>query len=76
MNQKLKNPDYDCDFLLNEVALESPLFKANLLSLLKDIDQDNQTDEIWMGTLNVEGKETQVKLVITQEPKNFIDENS
>jgi len=76
MTKKLKNPDYDCDFLLNEVAIESPLFKANLVSLLEDIDQDNQTNEIWMGTLNVEGKQTQVKLVVTQDSKNFIDENN
>lgn len=75
MEDKLKNPDYDGDFLLNEVASQSPLFKQLLLSLIEDVESVGDIEEAaWLGTLKINGLESQIKLVVTQDSNNFVDE--
>lgn len=70
----LNNPEYD-EQLMQEIGEESAIFCNNLISLVKDVDNENPTSEMWLGTLNINGKHTQVKLVVTQETSNHIDEN-
>jgi len=79
MAHNLKNPDYydDNDFLIKQIAKESPLFNSYIQEALKDTDSDYPTTQIWLGTLQL-GKDkaaTQINLTITQEAKHFIDEN-
>jgi hypothetical protein len=67
---ELNNPDYDMKFIMQKIADESPTFKKELGWLLRDTDSEFPTNELWLGTL----ENKQIKLVITQESKNFIDE--
>jgi len=78
MKNTLKNTDYDDQqFLVKQIAKESPLFNSYIQEALKDTDSDYPTNEIWLGTLKIgKGKvSTQVNLTITQDTKRFIDEN-
>jgi len=72
--QPLSNPDYD-EQIMQKIANESATFRNNLIGLVKDTDNEHPTNEMWLGTLNINGKHTQVKIVVTQEIKNLIDEN-
>ena len=78
MAHNLKHPDYydDNDFLIKQIAKESPLFNSYIQQALQDVDEEYPTNQIWLGTLQL-GKdkvETQINLTITQEAKHFIDE--
>lgn len=70
------NPEYEDDFLIKQIANESPTFKAYLLDLISDTDSEHKTNELWLGTLLLgENKSvTQIKLSVSQEIKNFVDE--
>ena len=70
----LSNPDYD-EQVLQKMANESVIFRNNVTGLVKDTNNEHPTNEMWLGTLNIDGKHTQVKLVVTQESSNHIDEN-
>jgi len=70
----LNNPEYD-EQIMQEIGEESAIFCNNLISLVKEIDNELPTVEMWLGTLNINGKHTQVKLVVTQETEKMIDEN-
>lgn len=77
MSHNLKNSEYDDDFLIKQIAKESPLFNAYIQQALKDTDHEFPTNQIWLGTLQL-GKDkvsTQINLTITQEGSQFIDEN-
>lgn len=78
MAHNLKNSDYDDhNFLVEQIAKESPIFNSYIQGMLKDVDSKFPTNEVWLGTLQL-GKEkvpTQIKLMISQESKHFIDEN-
>ena len=72
----LSNVDYD-EQVMQKIASESPTFTALLEGLVKDTDNEYPTNEAWLGTLAL-GKDkthTQVKLVVTQDINNTIDEN-
>lgn len=73
---ELSNPDYDEDFLVKQIANESPTFKAYLLDLIKDTDSEHKTNELWLGTLLLgENKSTtQINLSVTQDTNKFVDE--
>ncbi len=77
MKHDLKNPDYDFEFLVEQIAKESPTFKSYIQSALLDTDSEFPTNEIWLGTLKSgkDNSKTQIKLTVTQEHKHFIDEN-
>jgi len=72
----LINPDYD-EQVMQQIANESETFRTLLTGLVKDTDKEYPTNEAWLGTLALgENKtHTQIKLVVTQEPSNTIDEN-
>ena len=70
----LSNPNYDMDFIMQKIADESPTFKKYLESLINDTDRDFPTNELWLGTLDLDST-TQMKLTVSQEPQHFIDEN-
>jgi hypothetical protein len=78
MAHNLKHPDYyDDDFLIKQIAKESPLFNSYIQAALKETDSEYPTNQIWLGTLQL-GKDkvaTQINLTVTQEGKHFIDEN-
>lgn len=78
MAHNLRNPEYDDqNFLIEQIAKESPLFSSYLQEALKDVDSEYPTSQIWLGTLQL-GKNkipTQINLTITQEAEHFIDEN-
>ena len=72
----LNNPEYD-EQLMQQIANESPTFKALLEGMIIDTDSEYPTNQAWLGTLAL-GKDkthTQVKLVVTQDINNTIDEN-
>lgn len=72
----LTNPEYD-EQVMQQIASESDTFRVLLEGLVQDTDSELPTNEVWLGTLALgnEKKHTQVKLVVTQETKNLIDEN-
>lgn len=77
MAHNLKNTEYDDDFLIKQIAKESPLFNSYIQQALTETDSECPTNQLWLGTLQL-GKNkvaTQVNLTITQEAKHFIDEN-
>ena len=69
------NPDYDGPQTMQLMAKQSDLFNAVLSGLVFDTDSDYPTNQAWLGTINKNGKATQVKLVVTQEPEQLIDED-
>jgi len=69
------NPDYDGPQTMQLMAEQSDLFNAVLSGLVSDTDSDYPTNQAWLGTININGKATQVKLVVTQEPEQLIDED-
>lgn len=73
--KNFNNPEYDFEQLMELIAKESPTFASILEGLVKDTDDEYPTNETWLGTLKKDGKPLQVKLAITQEQRNFIDEN-
>ena len=77
MTHDLSNSEYgEDDFLVKQIAQESPLFNSYLQAALNDVDAEFPTEEIWLGTLQLgRGKiPTQIKLTISQDFKHFIDE--
>ena len=74
----LSNPEYDMTFFMQRIAEESPTFRKQLESLLKDTDKEFPTNELWLGSLNIGPSKTytQIKLTVTQEQAQFIDENN
>jgi len=74
-DQLLNNSDYDELQRIQIISNRSDLFKSILIGLLQDTDNDFKSNQAWLGTLNLSGNTTQVKLVVTQEPNAFIDEN-
>ncbi len=72
----LDNPEYD-EQVMQKIASESPTFKALAEGLVTDTNDEYPTNEVWLGTLALgeENKHTQIKLVVTQEANNLIDEN-
>jgi hypothetical protein len=72
----LENSEYD-EQAMQKIASESVLFKALLEGLVVDTSAEYPTNELWLGTLSLgrEGIHTQVKLVVTQDINNKIDEN-
>lgn len=72
----LDNPDYS-EQVMQQIASESETFRIILEGLVKDIDNEYPTSEMWLGTLDkgVNSKHTQVKLVVTNEIDKLIDEN-
>ncbi len=72
----LDNDDYN-NMLVTEIADQSDLFSTYVQSAVAQIDSEFPTEEIWLGTLDT-GKEkahTQIKIVVTRDPKQFVDEN-
>ncbi|NRA69374.1 MAG: hypothetical protein HRU24_00025 [Gammaproteobacteria bacterium] len=74
MSHNLKNSEYDDDFMIKQIAMESTLFNRYVQDALREVDKQYPTTEIWLGTLRVGGVETQINLTITQETRRFIDE--
>lgn len=72
----LTNPEYD-EQVMQQIASESETFRILLEDMIQDTDSELPTNEAWLGTLALgnEKTHTQVKLVVTQETKNLIDEN-
>jgi hypothetical protein len=74
----LNNPEYDDEVMLMlQIAKESETFRVLLEGMIKDTDSQYHTNQVWLGTLAL-GKDkthTQVKLVVTQDINNTIDEN-
>tara|TARA_R110002050_G_scaffold79646_6_gene170237 strand:+ start:370 stop:603 length:234 start_codon:yes stop_codon:yes gene_type:complete len=75
-NSILNNPEYD-EQVMQQIASESETFRHLLEGMVKDTDSELPTNEAWLGTLSLGKKKahTQIKLVVTQETKNLIDEN-
>ena len=72
----LSNPEYD-EQVMQQIAKESETFRVLLEGMVKDTDSEYPTNQAWLGTLAL-GKDkthTQVKLVVTQDINNTIDEN-
>ena len=69
------HPDYDDSQTMQTIANESETFSSIVNELANYTDEEFQTNEAWLGTLEIDGKRTQVKLVVTQSPDNLIDEN-
>jgi hypothetical protein len=69
------NPDYD-EQVMQRIAEESETFRCLLQGLVDDTGNQYPTNQAWLGTLSLgENKVcTQVKLVVTQETVNLIDE--
>lgn len=69
------HPDYDSgELLLNDCANESPVFESLVNSLAEDMNCPfTVTMKAWLGTLQINGKDCQVQLVITSD--ELIDEN-
>lgn len=72
----LENPDYD-EQVMQQIAKESETFRILLEGLVSDTDINYPTSEAWLGTLALgsDKTRTQIKLVVTQETQNMIDEN-
>ncbi len=72
----LTNPEYD-EQVMQQIANESETFRILLEGMVQDTDSELPTNDAWLGTLALgnEKTHTQVKLVVTQETKNLIDEN-
>lgn len=75
MISELRNPDYDSVFIMEEIATHSELFKGLLLGLVNDTNNEYPTNSAWLGTLNHNDQITQIKLTVTQEPEQMIDED-
>ncbi|KTG21992.1 hypothetical protein AUR67_00500 [Pseudoalteromonas sp. XI10] len=71
---RFDNPEYDGDQVMQMIANESPLFSEILKGLVNDTDPEYPTNQAWLGTLNLNGTNTQIKLVVTQKTNSFIDE--
>ncbi|AEH16224.1 hypothetical protein L5M38_20475 [Shewanella sp. SM101] len=71
----LRNPEYDEQFRAEEIAAESRDFSRMIKELLSDTDSDYPTNKVWLGTVLINGVETQIQIVATQERSFFIDEN-
>lgn len=67
--------DYPYGEIMENIAKESETFRKIVNDLVNDTSPLHPTNEIWLGTLNVHGQHTQVKVVVTQEPQHIIDEN-
>lgn len=72
----LKNEEYD-EQLMQQIAAESSTFNTMLVGLVVDTDNEYKTNQLWLGTLALgeEKTHTQIKLVVTQEPSQTIDED-
>lgn len=72
---KYLHPDYnEEDLLIGDICNESKTFLNVVNSLSEDMkDHPTITMKAWLGTLEIDGKECQVQLVVTAE--DFIDEN-
>ncbi|MGQ8367113.1 hypothetical protein [Glaciecola sp. 1036] len=71
----LIHPDYNPkDMLLDEVT-QQPLSMATLIGVMARDMEDEQCSELkqWLGTLLVNGKRTQVQLVLTS--TDYVDED-
>lgn len=75
MSRQLINKDYD-HMLVTEIAAQSDLFRSYAQAAASLIDSEYPTEEIWLGTLSTgpSGTATQIKIVVTSDPEQFIDE--
>jgi len=76
MSHPLVNNDYD-NMLVTEIADESVTFGGNVQEAISLIDDEYPTEEIWLGTLHTGPNKavTQIKIVVTRDPEQFIDED-
>ena len=72
----LNNPDY-VEQVMQQIAKESETFRILLEGLVKDTGSEYPTNQAWLGTLALRNDKThtQVKLVVTQDITQTIDEN-
>jgi hypothetical protein len=74
----LSNPEYDDEVMIMlQIAKESETFRVLLEGMVRDTDSELPTNQAWLGTLALgnDKTHTQVKLVVTQDINNTIDEN-
>lgn len=75
MSGTFANAHYDNEQIDNASTIAKETIKHMLTSPDEYLVSTGGTDTIWLGTLEIDGNQAQVQLVITSDLDRFIDED-